>query len=305
MTERAAAPHPGRGRTRVRAGASKLVALSALAIAAGILGVGGPTASTRSAVPPEPKLCRAPVPANGVTKEGTIEYRDALCGSRGRDKFRTRGGGDAVWGYQGDDVIKARDGMADEIWGGPGRDTAEVDPCDEVHGVEQVAMGPPCPDVDPQGQRYFQAEDVLPYGQPVVECWTAEDGSRRMGYLFEPQMRALDATANVDFQTVAWQTVVLKQNADRWEWYGEGNWYWDRTYDLQVRPFPGNFWRSFTAGRRTFVTYIVDGPGVYAVGVNYHWYKTAKAPERETVDVARAHYGPNEAEGHDACEFPT
>jgi hypothetical protein len=152
-------------------------------------------------------------------------------------------------------------------------------------------------------QGSFQATEELPYFAPVVECWTEADGSRVLAYLWEPEVRALDVTRNVDFQTVAWQGVLLKQVAGEWQVYFEGTWFWDRTYDMQVEAFTGNFWRSFSTGQRTYVHYTLDEPGVYALGVRLHWYKTASAPERETVADARAHYGPNEQAGHGACEF--
>jgi hypothetical protein len=302
-------------RTRRRRTSIKLASVAVLALAGGIGAAAAAETTTlrlhsalaervqASPAPKEPMLCRAPASANGVRKQGTVEYRDALCGSRGRDFFETRGGGDAVWAYQGNDTIDSRDLKPDEVWGGPGRDTADTDPCDEVHGVEKRTQGGACPGVDASPVRRLQASDELPYFPPVVECWTAPDGSRRIDYLWEPEIRALDVTPNVDFQTVAWQTVVLKQVEGDWAVYLEGSWFWDRTYDLQVKAFAGNYWRSFETGRRTFVGYRIDEPGTYAVGVIMHWYKTAKAPQREDVAVARAHYGPNEQLGHGACEF--
>jgi hypothetical protein len=263
-----------------------------------------PAVVARASAPPkEPQPCHGPTSSKPVRDQGTIGYEDFLCGSRGPDWFKTVGGGDHVWTYQGNDTIVSRDRKPDEVWGGPGRDTADTDWCDTVHGVENRKISTAdCPGVKSQG--WSQATDELPAFDPVVECWTATDGSRRILYLWEPEVRALDVTTNVDFQTVAWQGVVLKKVGDEWQVFIDGSWFWDRTYDLQVEAFPGNYWRSFETGQRTFVSYRLDSPGVYAVGVRLHWYKTASAPERDGIAVARAHYGPNEQPGHAACEFP-
>jgi hypothetical protein len=66
--------------------------------------------------------------ADPCTIRGTINA-DQLRGSARREVICALGG---------DDVIDARDGRADTIDGGPGRDRALVDRFDRVRNVERV-----------------------------------------------------------------------------------------------------------------------------------------------------------------------
>ena len=52
---------------------------------------------------------------------------DVLVGGPGRD---------ALGGGSGRDLLNSRDGIRDDVQGGPGRDTGRVDPIDTVSGVE-------------------------------------------------------------------------------------------------------------------------------------------------------------------------
>lgn len=70
---------------------------------------------------------------------------DQLYGERGSDKLRGQGGNDLLVGGPGKDVLnggvgdddlRARDGRYDDVYGGDGQDTAEVDRVDIVTGVE-------------------------------------------------------------------------------------------------------------------------------------------------------------------------
>lgn len=293
--------------------ARRVLVLAIVAVCTATIGTGsGPAASIRAASPPPDPTCRD----RGVWRAGEIptsrEIQDVVCGTNRKDRYRLLGGGDYFEGYDGDDTIRANNGMPDQIKGGPdGRqgDTAIIDPCDKdnIRGVEHVkVVGKRCEATEPYGQRSLQADAELPYWSPVAECWTEEDGTRRMIHLLEPTMRALDTTNKIEFQTVAWQAIVLKQVDGGWEVYVEGDWYWDRTYDLQVEAFPGNFWRDFKTNRRMFESYEIDSPGVYVLAVRYHWYESDRAPATDTESLARAHYGDrdHENEDHSACVFP-
>ncbi len=251
--------------------------------------------------PPEPKLCTAPLAGTRGLKIRGTNYPDTLCGTRGDDRLIAVGGGDNAWGYTGADDFRARNSLPDEVYGGPGVDKGSFDPCDEVMDVEHPHRAGTC-HVLP---RRFGAAGVLPYAPPVVECYYDSNGDRTLDILVEPQVRAIDATVRVDFQTVAWSVGLFRITDDGPEFMGQGSWFWDRVYDKQVEEFPGNYWRSFTTGKRTFVGYTVGDPGTYVLGVYLHWYATKSSAARNEVAIARAHYGPDENANQTACTFET
>lgn len=257
-------------------------------------------ASAANYAPPEPKYCSAPVASQRGERVRGTQYSDELCGTRGNDTLIAIGGGDHAWGYQGADDLRARNGRPDEIFGGPGIDKGRFDQCDRVADVERAAIGGRCAGIRPH--RLLAAAE-LPYDAPVVECYRGSAGERIIDILVEPQMRAIDSTARVDFQTVAWSAGILRIENGTPVFVGRGSWFWDRPYDEQVEAFPGNYWRSFTTKERTFVSYTVSQPGTYVLGVYLHWYATKESPARDEIAIARAHYGPAEQADHTACEF--
>jgi hypothetical protein len=71
-----------------------------------------------------------------------------LLGGRGNDVVSGAGGSDSLVGGSGNDVLRGgrgtdffdvRDRARDHVYGGGGRDRAEVDAVDLLHGVERVA----------------------------------------------------------------------------------------------------------------------------------------------------------------------
>jgi Ca2+-binding RTX toxin-like protein len=58
--------------------------------------------------------------------------RDVLHGLGGDDRLAGRGGNDDLFGGPGDDALLARDGRADHLDCGPGRDSAVADRLDRV-----------------------------------------------------------------------------------------------------------------------------------------------------------------------------
>jgi len=250
--------------------------------------------------PAEPKLCQRAVGSRSVNVDGTPRP-EALCGSTRRDTFRAVGGGDIVWGYEGDDEIGARNGKPDEIIGGPGDDAGRFDPCDSLVGVERPKRAGGCPGV---AARSLLDVEPAPFSDPVAECWRDADGTRVLNVLLEPEVRALDATAAVDWQTVAWRPSVMKKVDGEWALWEHGYWLWDRVYDKQVKAFPGNYWRSFGDDRRSFQWFELSEPGEYAMALSVHWYATAHAPARDEVAWARDHYGPPALLDFSACVFP-
>jgi hypothetical protein len=79
-----------------------------------------------------------------------------LWGKIGYDTLVDESGGcsgvrsfkDHLLGGDGNDTIRAQDGKEDIIGGGPGDDTAYVDPVDTVTGVEDVPNLPPVATID-------------------------------------------------------------------------------------------------------------------------------------------------------------
>jgi hypothetical protein len=282
-----------------------LVLVGAVLLVAAPAGAGSIHWASGYGHPKEPQPCKMPSPGKrGKSFPGTARM-DTFCGTRGADEFVAVGGGDHIEGYDGADVIKARNGKPDEVWGGVGLDKAFVDRCDvsNTRDVDKLKVAGTCPGVKQRRVRPYGLDDDPPISRPVIECYVEDDGERVIDLLVEPQMRALDVTDAVDFQTVTWSAAILAKENDEWNLIFRGSWFWDRTYDEQVEAFPGNYWRSFRSGERTFVSYVVPSPGTYAVGVLLHWYATKKAPARDEVAVARAHYGPNASPTDDACVF--
>ena len=66
---------------------------------------------------------------------------DCLFGGAGRDKLKGGPGKDLIKGGKGRDLLLARDGEADIVRCGKGRDRAKVDEFDSVRGCEQVRRG--------------------------------------------------------------------------------------------------------------------------------------------------------------------
>lgn len=79
---------------------------------------------------------RVGTPGNDVLRGTAGE--DLIDGRGGNDVLRGGGGRDVLFGGAGNDRLFARDGRADRVNGGPGRDRAWVDRRDAVTGVERV-----------------------------------------------------------------------------------------------------------------------------------------------------------------------
>jgi WD40 repeat protein len=79
---------------------------------------------------------RVGTPGNDVLRGTAGE--DLIDGRGGNDVLRGGGGRDVLFGGAGNDRFFTRDGKADRLSGGPGRDRAWVDRRDVVGGVERV-----------------------------------------------------------------------------------------------------------------------------------------------------------------------
>ena len=126
--------------------------------------------------------------------------------------------------------------------------------------------------------------DGFPYEVPTVECDTNDNGAPTIDLLVRqnqaPQMAAYDANPNVvDWQNVAWTTLIYKSNGTSWVLVSQFDWTWDRTYDLvdyTAKVHPQNFWRSFTEGDDSDQVvqdpYVVPEAGDYLVRFKYYWF---------------------------------
>jgi Ca2+-binding RTX toxin-like protein len=76
----------------------------------------------------------------GAAEDGLLggDGEDTLEGEGGADRLEGGDHEDTLRGGGGGDVLLADDGWADSVVGGPGSDTAHVDPLDDVTGCEDV-----------------------------------------------------------------------------------------------------------------------------------------------------------------------
>jgi Ca2+-binding RTX toxin-like protein len=71
----------------------------------------------------------------------TVNRPMTIHGGAGNDTIVAGTGHDQIFGDEGDDHIASNDGIADQVDGGPGHDTALVDHRDHVTNVENVHGG--------------------------------------------------------------------------------------------------------------------------------------------------------------------
>jgi hypothetical protein len=294
---------------RVQLAAATLAALVATTAGVGLAGASSQAPGTASAPPgAEPIPCNpqsAPVKMT-VPPIGP----DPVCGSRYDDELRAKHGG-SINSFPGNDKVWAKNGKANEVWGGPGRnDVAYVDAKDTVHDIEKCPNRPRgrCPKAAASFKSVAAGQVEFPASEPVVVCdhrpGTTE---RRVWLAAEPMIRAADTTPRVDWQTVAYTPVLTKWDGVKWVVNQEKVWLFDRTFDPSERatPFIGNYWRDFKNKQRGFFVFNIVEPGTYRVWVKYYWYKTPHVAAHEIGDYVNAHYGEFETDNkHETCTFP-
>jgi hypothetical protein len=263
-----------------------------------------PPYSGQGAPPKPPPSCKAVVAGLAGMKDTRSDYPQPICGTNDNDVLTATRGGGAIWGYRGNDTLRARNGSPDEVIGGDGTDSATIDEsCDTTTSIEKITRKPgPCNGVTPF-HSYMYGPTDYPAFEATLKCGMTSDGTRMMRFLEEPILRAVDATDKVDWQTVAWSGVIFKWDGAQWHPLGQSNWRWDRTYDMQVEAFPGNFWRLFT-GQRTFLYFYPDSPGWYRFAILAHWYATPNVPAHDEAFWAGPHYGPFEDPTQTWCVYP-
>jgi hypothetical protein len=237
-----------------------------------------------------------------------------LCGSNQADEFWTNGE-DWVWGLGGNDVIHAKNGVPDVIYGGAGNDRAFIDGkgTDTTISVEKCRLPgrktwTRCPKATTKNLRLAAPSFFAPADYPswpaTVECYRASDGSVVIRYPEEAAMRAVDSTSIVDWQTVATSDLLYKWDGTQWRLFGQSAWRWDRTYDLQWVPFVGNAWRTFDTGSRVFIHWELHESGKFRAAIHLHWYATPYVPAYDTLVWAGRHYGDFDDGTHQACDIP-
>jgi hypothetical protein len=266
-----------------------------LGVASGVAVAGTTLVRALLAQPgPEPSSCD---PEPERQQEKARYHGEPLCGSRMADRLTASPrGGHHIRGFQGNDLIRAQNGEADEIRGDSGRDTAYIDAKDVVVGVE-VCKPIPCRSarlsasaVTHPSRTVGADEFRYPAYISRTECRVLDDGTRQMWFISEPILRAVNASPRVDWQTVAWSPVLYKFENSQWVKVEEEIWLWDRTNDTSPPDrLHQNWWRRFDGSKpRTMLSFELSGPGVYQVRLRLYWYKTARVPEYLWEDDAES-----------------
>lgn len=301
------------------------------ALTAGAVLAGGGSAGTNAARVDEPpsagnpppdkptasKACRRPpggTPASAtginVVRGDNVREDRPLCGTPGKDRI-IGVWGNVVYAQPGNDVIDVDNNRPDDVWGGPGRDRAIVDRFDRVHGdVESSrrlsgATAPGSSDLPRQNGV------VYPWYQATLECQLDARGRRIIRFAEEPTVRAVDASARVDWQTVAWSSLLYHWSGNDWVPVLQHIWLYDRTRDEQFDQefgFAGNFWRGFDTNRRMFVWFLMEegDVGAFRVALRLYWYEEASLAAHEELVWAGNHFGQFEdpEHTHQYCYFP-
>jgi hypothetical protein len=265
--------------------------------------------TSAAAPPPVPGPCSRPTSGTPVQQSRT------LCGNAGKNVLKVPGGsGIAAWSLGGNDKIYAKNGPA-HIYGGSGKDQAVVRSAADatwgkdteiVHDIYGRPLTPtrmmngPLTDFDPSR---------VPIGEvrrkfTSARCGQNVDGSWYVRFADEPSLRAFNSIpVKVEFQKVAYRAGLDIWQADQRIWHrlSTSNWRWDETYDIDFRPFPGNFWRRFDTLQRVFTRFTIpaDAPGYYRLRVDYFWYGTTQSykgttmriPDYPTAEWVTTHFG--------------
>jgi hypothetical protein len=244
-----------------------------------------------------PNPCSRPDAVRGKP----VAQTRTMCGAAGADKMTVPGGAAiAAWSLGGNDKIYARSGPA-HVYGGPGRDQAVV------LSAAAATWGPDTETVyDVNGRKLSSTRapqgpttDFDPSKVPLIQvrikytsarCANATDGGWYVRFADEPTLRAFNTIpGKVEFQKVAYAVGLDRWDVARQGWFRvrTNPWLWDETYDVDYRPFPGNFWRSFDTLDRRFTRFNVAAgdPGYYRLIVAYYWYGATQSYGSQTVRI--------------------
>lgn len=265
-----------------------------------------PTCSTRKS---DPALTFNPPLAGGPSPAGDV------CGTPHDDSLKvtdTAGAGTQIWAGPGRDVVNAKNGRIDEIWGGTGSNKATIDWClpdgkihDGTHDIAKLTkVKVNCTGVT-QSRRFRSGAAVTyPYDEPYISCTVSTTGKRLMSITREPVVNAVDATANVDWQTVAFSALLYEWNGTEYEYSQQSDWVWDRVPDEQLEDFGGNFWRRFGETSHRKIFFNPTSAGRYRIAIRYHWYAANNIEDYDELDWASYHFGHFGSASLGYCNFP-
>jgi len=327
-------PHPGketlpRGLRGSLTTGCALVVLFAVLVPASGAGVASPGARRDDTPPyggknPPSGKSTAPAcsedvrPADPAIKQkfpGGQSPTGDVCGSFRDDTITvtdTHGGGTEVWAGPGNDTVNTQNHRVDEILGGPGKNSATVDAClpdgkifDHTVDVAHVKKKKvKCTDVTLTRRVQAGAAPTYPYDEPDILCTVSTNGKRLVSVAREPTMRAVDATANVDWQTVAFSALLYTWNGTSYVFSQQSQWMQDRVPDEQLLDFGPNFWRPFDSPSHQQIFFNPGAAGRYRVAIRYHWYAANGTDDHDILDWASYHFGHYGSAGQGFCNFP-
>jgi hypothetical protein len=199
--------------------------------------------------------------------------------------------------------VRARNGAPNEIYGGPGEDVANLDSCDRPHNIQVPRWATkPCPTVT-DSRRLSGVAPAYPYTPPRLACERDAAGRPLIRFVAYPVVRAVDMTARVDWQSVAWSALLYRQVEGRWRLASQTLWFWDRTYDKQVTLRQPNAWRAVKGRTPPPAALVPDTDAPFRVAVRYHWYPTAGAGAHDESAWVRLYKGAFAGPGRRWCDF--
>jgi hypothetical protein len=224
------------------------------------------------------------------------------------------GGGTQVWAGSGNDIVRANNKKIDYIWGGPGKNSATIDWClpnGQIHDttvdvahVKKVKTK--CTGVKRSSRHTAATAITYPYEEPLIDCTATSAGRFRVVVARDPTMRAVDATPNVDWQTVAFSAVLYQLSPDsEWVLLHQSPWVWDRAPDNQLESFSGNLWQPFGKTGSPNIFFTPPSSGQYRVGIEYHWYAANGLGSHDDFEWANFHFDHFASGNLDECDFPS
>jgi hypothetical protein len=243
------------------------------------------------------KICRPGIEMvrSGTARADVLKDRrpgEILCGQGGDDRIYARYLGTIVYAGPGDDVVDSRQTsgqVANEIYGGAGFDRARVDKWDRLADrIEKRILA-----------STFSPTYADTITQPRVQCAIVTNArgepERRVWVAPEPQIRAVNATSMIDWQYVAFSSVLSRWNTTerKWEFDAQTPWLWDRTYDQQIKAFSGNNWRKFDpSAERWHYWFSVYGVRTYyRIAVFYYHYASGPVAANRIYAWVDVHEG--------------
>jgi hypothetical protein len=218
---------------------------------------------------------------------------DIICARKGNDIITVRHIGTKIWAGPGHDTVRMKNRKPNELQAGTGRDKARADSLKTdtwYRDLETYQTAGVAPHGTVPTARAETAAWRYPAREPRIHC-EIQAGERRLLIDPPPAMRAVNQTARVDWQFVAWSPVLSWWNGERWEFVVQNEWLWDRTYDEGVEAFTGNVWRRYSSGEKWQLWFFANRPGYFRVASYYYHYATGAVPANRVYDWVDQHHG--------------